>query len=441
MQYVLGLRNRKRYITDQKFLSEKFDPHELLIYSSNTNSTISSVSCQLQGIYPQISEGGEILTKEQEELSYPPVNVDYDYINNEIKNLNRSALPHRMMLAPIKMINDKERKILVYDIEGCTDKRDEVKKKNRENIPLLTEVVDNFNDKYGEKVNKLQGTDSKKYDIVFIEQFCDTFFSDNTDTRDLTEFKKTDINIEELENYCLDYASKNFFYHYFGDEEKLLPHVESSKIMKEFIHYMKQRIDADIKEENIEEQYKDYSRPKMLMISGYDSTVSSDEVFLMNAFGLNSSLYEFPKFASQMALEVTSKDDGQKKKDYSDYFVNYYLDDNHKFNVTAKEFIEKLEKQIWSDEQINQFCGWDNKDGNTNNNNGTNDGTDNGTTNNNDTIPKSKDKAKTAYKVLMSVFICTSAILLATTIVLGYKLFKKNSVSYPMVNQTTNTTM
>ena len=140
-----------------------------------------------------------------------------------------------------------------------------------------------------------------------------------------------------------------------------------------------------------------------------------------------------------MALEVTRKDDGQKKKDYSDYFVNYYLDDNHKFNVTAKEFIEKLEKQIWSDEQINQFCGWDNKDGNTNNNNGTNDGANDGT--DNGTIPKSKDKAKTAYKVLMSVFICTSAILLATTIVLGYKLFKKNSVSYPMVNQTTNTTM
>ena len=32
-----------------------------------------------------------------------------------------------------------------------------------------------------------------------------------------------------------------------------------------------------------------------------------------------------------------------------------------------------------------------------------------------------KDNAKTAYKVLMSIFICLSAILLATTILFAYK--------------------
>jgi preprotein translocase subunit SecG len=35
-----------------------------------------------------------------------------------------------------------------------------------------------------------------------------------------------------------------------------------------------------------------------------------------------------------------------------------------------------------------------------------------------------KINAKTAYKVLMSIFICLSAILLATTLVLCYKLSK-----------------
>ena len=33
MEYLLGLRNRRRYITDKyKFLSEKYDPHESLIF-------------------------------------------------------------------------------------------------------------------------------------------------------------------------------------------------------------------------------------------------------------------------------------------------------------------------------------------------------------------------------------------------------------------------
>ena len=32
MHYLLGIRNRIRYIIDGKFLKDKFDPHEILIY-------------------------------------------------------------------------------------------------------------------------------------------------------------------------------------------------------------------------------------------------------------------------------------------------------------------------------------------------------------------------------------------------------------------------
>jgi len=49
MHYLLGLRNRKKYITEEKFLSESFNPHEILIHSSNFNRTMISVSSQLQG--------------------------------------------------------------------------------------------------------------------------------------------------------------------------------------------------------------------------------------------------------------------------------------------------------------------------------------------------------------------------------------------------------
>ena len=68
MHYLLGLRNRKKYITgNEKFLSEKFDPHEMLIFSSNINRTMVSCSSQLQGLYPQIDEVGYILTEGQKD--------------------------------------------------------------------------------------------------------------------------------------------------------------------------------------------------------------------------------------------------------------------------------------------------------------------------------------------------------------------------------------
>ena len=439
MHYLLGLRNRKRYITDQKFLSEKFDAHELLIYSSNYNRTLVSVNCQLQGLYPQNYELGEVLTEEQEKISYPQVKVDYDEIKEEIEKLNRSSLPHRMTVSPIRMINDFEKKILITEIDGCSKKAYNIIDKNLEDIPALTEVVDIFNNKYGEKMNTFLGTKDKKYDIYYIWKICEAFLSDTTGDKDLTEFKKAGIDFKELEDYCLDFGAKDNLYYMFGDSEKKIVRLESSKRMREFIHYMKNRIDADIKGEKIEEQYKDYSRPKMLMISGHETTISSDQVFLMNAFGFNSSFYGFPKYASQMALEVTTKDDGKKKNDYSDYFVNYYLDDNHKFNITAKEFIEKVEPQLWTDDEIDKFCESD-TDGNVKENKNKNDNDLDETfyLTNNTTIPKVKDKAKTAYKVLMIIFICLSVILLAVAIVMGCKLIKKMRAPYPQINHMTN---
>ena len=75
---------------------------------------------------------------------------------------------------------------------------------------------------------------------------------------------------------------------------------------------MKRRIDADINGEKVEEEYKDYSKPKMIMLSGHDSTLSAHEVFLIDSLGLDYNYYRFPKFAAQMAFEVTRKKMDQK---------------------------------------------------------------------------------------------------------------------------------
>ena len=129
MHYLLGLRNRMRYIEKEKFISEKYDAHEMLIYSSNLNRTMLSASSQLQGLYPQSSKKGEILTEAQEKAAVPQVDVDCDEINNEIKALNKSALPYYMTLAPVRMVNDNDKKMNVYDLKDCLKKEIKSKKK------------------------------------------------------------------------------------------------------------------------------------------------------------------------------------------------------------------------------------------------------------------------------------------------------------------------
>ena len=418
MHYILGYRNRIRYINQQKFLSEKFDPHEILIYSSSFNRTLESAASHLQGLYPQSAKKGEVLTETQEKLSYPQVDVNCSEINKEIERLNGKALPDYMMIAPVRMINHNERKIIVFDIPGCTEEREAVKKKNRESLQIIKDFTKDFNERYGERFNAYFGTTHVEYEFPYINNICDAFISAYTDTRELTDFKKSGIDFEEFEDYCYKYYGMYFLYHYCGDDERVLAHLETSKLMVEFIHYMKKRIDADISGEKIEENNKDYSRPKMIIVSGHDSTLSSHEVFLMDALGFNSSFYKFPKFAAQIAFEVTRKDDGVKKNDYSDYFINYYFNDDHMFNITVKEFIEKIEPHIWSSEKIDEFCGFNDKNGTE-------------LDNNNHFFIKKKDNSKNVFKTLMITFMAIFGVLGITTIMLGYLLHKYNNISIP----------
>ena len=150
------------------------------------------------------------------------------------------------------------------------------------------------------------------------------------------------------------------------------------------------------------------------MISGHDSTLSCFEMFLMEALGYDKSFYIYPKFAAQIAFEITTKDDERDGKTFNDYFINYYFNDDLKLRMPVQEFIEKIEPHIWSKEKIDDFCGFEDKI----------------VVFRNSTVYETKkDKAKTAYKVLMSVFICLSAILLAIAIILGMKLTSRSSLN------------
>ena len=145
----------------------------------------------------------------------------------------------------------------------------------------------------------------------------------------------------------------------------------------------------------------------MVMLSGHDTTLMAHQMFLIDALELSNDYFRLPNFASQMAFEITTNENINSKKDYSNYYVNYYFDDELVFNISAKDFIEKVEPHIWSDEKINDFCGFNDDD--------------------NVIYVYNKDKednAKTAYKVLMIIFIVLSFILLLISIFLGIKLYK-----------------
>ena len=414
MHYLLGLRNRQKYIEEEKLLSEKFDPHQMLIYSTDVNRTIVSCASQLQGWYPQRAHLGEVLTDEQKEKAYPPIleekNKRDEYIENATNELEHSALPYRMMLAPIRVINENENGIeyKIPNPEKCQEKITQMINNNIQNNKEFQNSLNNFIDKYAEKIYNYTKYEINKNNVGIIGYICDDFICDYTDDRNLTELeKKAKINIQDFKNDCIDFMEKYFHYVYNGDEDKILAIFQTSGFMKELLFYMKRRLDANMTEEDEDANYADYSRPRMLMKSGHDTTVTFDLFYFIKALDLNETeIYKYPTFASQLAVEVRTNKDNCKN--YSDYYIVCYYNNKTIFNMTADEFIYKVNNTLITEAKIKDYCGIEENDNTDNKSN-----------------DDKTDTTQNTYKMLLIILISLCSIFLVIIIILACKLSKK----------------
>ena len=288
----------------------------------------------------------------------PQVNINDDFIQNEIKKMNLSGLPNYMTVIPVHMVNDNEKKLNVYSLEECDIIKDNEKEKNLKNMESLINIQNVFNNKYKKYLNIFYG-DDKTYEFSKMNSFCNSFIPSYADGRELIDLKNTGINIEEFANDCFEIKKLNYRDYLLGGGKNNFDKLESSKLMREMIHLLKKRVDDDIN--NVTEiKYDDYSKPKMMMISSHDSTMSCYEMFFINCFKLNLDYFKLTKYTAQMAFEISRKDDDEiniiNKLGYKDYTVNYYFNDDKLFSTSLDDFIEKIENYLWTDEEVNNYC-------------------------------------------------------------------------------------
>ena len=267
------------------------------------------------------------------------------------------------------------------------------------------DFVEKFNKEYAESFNKYYKKEKAEFNIIEINNICAHCLCDYVENRKMQAFKdKTGINLDKFKDDCLSLAKMIYIYGFHGDKERIYSHVESSKFLRELLFYMKRRLDADITEINEDSNITDYSRPRYIIKSGHDITVSTDIVLFLKALGLDiKTKLTYPKFASQFALEVRTN--LSKCNSYSDYNDVGIHDNKEIFNINAYEFINKVEKEIWTDKQVDDYCEM-----NSENN-------------------KDENKIKLVYYILLVVFICLTVAFMISTIVLWVKLRKsKNSI-------------
>lgn len=358
MEYLLGLRNRHRYITnDDPFLSNKYDPHELLVYSTSLNRTLLSMTSQLQGLYPISQKSGEELNEEQLKKSKPPLDIKYDEITEELSRIKNNSLPDFMTIVPIHMINPSQKKMNNFDYIDCKPNVEKLTKKNIEEKQSIKNIIKDFKDKYSQNLteNNILPEDFE-YNIDNIGKICDAILVDTTEGKEMKDFfDKTKFDKTLLIEKCKEVLKINFRDKLYGDNEMNIILLEESTLLREMIHYMKKRVDADIEGEI--KNVSDYSKPKMVIISGHDATLSAQIIFILKIFKLDLDSYQLPTYSAQTAFEVTREDNNDNKKlKYSDYKVTFYFNDKVLLDISMDKFIKTVENNIWTKNQIDKFC-------------------------------------------------------------------------------------
>jgi hypothetical protein len=113
---------------------------------------------------------------------------------------------------------------------------------------------------------------------------------------------------------------------------------------------MKNRI--YIEENNLNDL--NYSSPKLVSYASHDSTMSGVIIWMKEIFG---SKYVEPTFSSSLFFELHKNDNlNELKGNYEDYYIKFYVNDEELIKLNFKFFIDKAEKYLWSDKEIENYC-------------------------------------------------------------------------------------
>ena len=265
-----------------------------------------------------------------------------------------------MTIIPIHTLLTSERKMNVQDSTGCKEKVNKTRDNNKVNNKKVVDEANQFNEKYAKNLNKYydKNPDNFTYDFDWIGLFCDTVISDYSDGRKMENFfERTTIDKDELINDCQHVIYTNFKEDFFGDEKNEVILLGISNKMKEVLHYMQLKIDEDMyNNEWTIQNVVDYSKPKMVIYSGHDSTLTAEELFMIKYFNKKDEDFFYPTYTTQLAFEVTRDEEKPDYLDYSSYQVTFYVNDDEFVVTTFQEFKDIIEKTVWSEEQISEFC-------------------------------------------------------------------------------------
>ena len=348
--FLVGYRDRLRYIEEKELISEEYDPRDIIVYASENNRTLMSASALLHGLFLP-GTGPVIANLNLSERAVPPVDPStYEAEKKELDDDNCTALPGRMNLVPVHIFFSHEYFTQYETSKKCIGlKSYEEKNKKRHDVKKF---LDEMTEKYGNNLKTLfPGKDSnllKDYDFAY--NIFDTIISLYFDGAD--EFEKIlqilKVPEEDLLKDCYRFISLNTVGNGIEKDKEFINYLVSPLFSK-ILHFMDYRIEKDL---NGEENYKGYDLPKYFILSGVTNSCGAFMSFMNKYFGTE---IKYANFSTNIHLELFRENKGGDLTE-NNYRIEYYYNDDFLLSMPYSEFKNKIKSKLYSQDDVKKFC-------------------------------------------------------------------------------------
>lgn len=341
MHFLLGRRNRQKY---DGFISTKYNPLEIYIRTSEYNRTMMSVQSQLQGLYSP--PAGPSLTQWQKDHAFPTINKNFGGFDTQTD----AALPGQMQVFPVHVMSPIERQyFFFFGFDLCTPLLDVLSANEKE--PAIVDFVKSFRATYESKLNAAFGLKSEYWDVyhhIFV--FFDTFIAGYTHGFPFTNLVNLGVDLVALNKTAYDFSELDILNYYNGGSDLYLPKVTVAAFWNDLKMWLNNRVNNDLAGKTA---YTGFSAPKMVLYSTHDVTLGSLLKYMQKAFNWDKVYYT--PFASSMNIELT-RPKGKTATVASDYQILINYNDNIYGPYSVTFFIQEMEKNLWSQTDVEDYC-------------------------------------------------------------------------------------
>ena len=341
--FLVGYRDRLRYIEEKQLITSEYDPRDILVLSIESNRTIMSSYANIHGLF--IPGTGPTIDPSLVDRAVPPVD-ESSYINekDQLDQDDYTALPGKMNIIPIHLSFPYEHFTNYENGEKCVGVQ-KYEKNNKEKQDVK-DFLKKLTEKYGKKLVKFfpDKNENMLTDYDFSLKLFDNIICLYMDGSD--EFQNITSTLEtssdELLKDCYDFMNYDLIGNDTNKNEEFLPYLVSP-LFNKLIEWM----DYKIKKDNSGgENYHGYDLPKYVILSSDKATLNTFISFMSLVF--NTEI-KYPYYATNLHVELFKEENGN-------YRFEYYYNDELLLSISYDDFKQKVNKFLKSGNEIDSFC-------------------------------------------------------------------------------------